>query len=226
MKNKALISLLLLLSLTMGGCTLRLAPVREPTPSPSAAPTAAPTAAPAPEATPEPAGTSTPEPEELPESFPMTLMFSSGAGGWGTELDLQRDGSFQGRYHDSEMGDAGEAYPNGSVYVCVFSGAFTDIRRQEDGTWSMRLSELASEDVPGKEWIDDGVRFITADPYGLETAGSGEFRLYPPEIAVAGLSEELLSWWPGRFDPEGPPETLGCWGLENVDTGGGFFSYG
>jgi len=226
MKNKALLSLLLLLSLTMGGCTLRPAPVREPTPSPSAAPTAAPTAAPAPEATPEPAGTPGPEPEELPESFPMTLMFSSGAGGWGTELDLQRDGSFRGRYHDSEMGETGETYPNGSVYVSVFSGAFADLRRQADGTWSMRLSELVSEDAPGKEWIDDGVRFITADPYGLETAGSGEFRLYPPETAVAGLSEELLSWWPGRFNQEGPSETLDCWGLENVDTGGCFFSYG
>lgn len=222
MKNKALISLLLLLSLIMGGCTLRPIPAREPTPSPVPSPTAAPT----PEATPVPTGTPVPEPAELPESFPMTLVFASGVGAWGTELDLQRDGSFRGRFHDSDMGDTGETYPNGTVYVCVFSGAYTDLRRQEDGSWSMRLSELVSEDDSGKEWIDDGVRFISADPYGLETAGSGEFRLYPPETPVAGLGEELLSWWPGRFDPEGVPETLGCWGLENVDTGGGFFSYG
>ena len=42
-------------------------------------------------------------------------MFSSGAGGWSTELKVADDGTFTGAYHDSEMELTGENYPNGTV---------------------------------------------------------------------------------------------------------------
>ena len=38
----------------------------------------------------------------------QTFYFSSGAGAWGTEMDISADGSFTGNFHDSEMGDTGE----------------------------------------------------------------------------------------------------------------------
>ena len=41
--------------------------------------------------------------------------FSSGAGGWGEEFVIERDGYFKGSFHDSDMGDTGEGYPNGTV---------------------------------------------------------------------------------------------------------------
>ena len=37
----------------------------------------------------------------LPDDFPMDLEFSSGVGGWGTSLTLERDGTFSGQFHDS-----------------------------------------------------------------------------------------------------------------------------
>ena len=55
--------------------------------------------------------------ETLPISEAINMTFASGAGGWSTELTLNPDGSFNGNYHDSEMGDTGEDYPNGSMYI-------------------------------------------------------------------------------------------------------------
>ena len=48
--------------------------------------------------------------------------FCSGAGGWATELEILPDGTFSGDYHDSEMGETADEYPDGSLYLCTFSG--------------------------------------------------------------------------------------------------------
>ena len=175
-----------------------------------------------------PASGEIPEAEEkeiLPEELPLDLVFTSGAGGWGTELRLERDGTFSGVFHDSEMGDAGEGYPNGSVYICTFSGRFGDVTAQESGCWSMKLLKLTAVETEGDEWIRDGIRYIASYPYGLDTDGGDEFRLYPPETHTADVTESFLSWWPGRFRPADPSGTLGCWGLRNMDREYGFFTY-
>ena len=56
-------------------------------------------------------------PAELPDVFPMELIFSSGAGAWRTTLTLNRDGSFSGSFRDSDMGDRTDDYTNGTVYL-------------------------------------------------------------------------------------------------------------
>ncbi len=56
----------------------------------------------------------------------IQFVFSSGAGGWSTLLDIRPDGSFEGEYFDSDMGSMGETYPNGTVYLCDFKGQFTE----------------------------------------------------------------------------------------------------
>ena len=61
----------------------------------------------------------------LQDDFPMDPEFSSGVGGWGTSLTLERGGTFSGQFHDSDMGAIGEDYPNGTVYLCHFSGRFS-----------------------------------------------------------------------------------------------------
>ena len=66
----------------------------------------------------------------------LTFAFSSGAGAWGTILTIQEDGSFEGNYHDANMGDIGEGYPNGSVYICEFSGKFTEPKKENNFTYS------------------------------------------------------------------------------------------
>ena len=93
-------------------------------------------------------GTSTAELQEeavsaLPGTYPIDMIFSSGAGGWSTTLTLSQDGSFTGAFSDSEMGERDEnEYPNGTVYVCNFSGQFKDIKKVNDYTYSMTLDSV------------------------------------------------------------------------------------
>ena len=147
------------------------------------------------------------------------MSFNSGAGGWSTELHLCADGSFTGEYHDSDMGDVGEGYPNGTVYVSSFSGNFTDIQKIDDTTYKMTLGGL--EQSPVDTGIIDGILYVQSDAVGI--IGGEEFWFYTPEAATAQFSEEFLGWWPGRYsDPA--PDTLTVYGLQNVNEETGFFS--
>ncbi len=145
--------------------------------------------------------------------------FSSGVGAWGTNLHINEDGTFTGDYHDSEMGGIGEGYPNGTRYICNFSGSFTDMKQIDEYTWSMKLDDLEMENTPGEEWIEDGIKHIAAEPYGIE--GGETFYLYLPGIPIDSLPEEYLSWGIGMFEDD---TTLQSHGLYNVDVKCGFFS--
>ena len=152
--------------------------------------------------------------------FPLYFGFSSGAGGWGTELILEEDGSFTGSYHDSEMGSTGEGYPNGTVYICNFSGKFAPCERLDMYTYGTRLLKLTQEKPEGEEWIEDGIRYITSYPYGLNDGE--EFQIYLPNTPATMLTEEMYPWWPGRYG-EGR-ETLGSYGLCNMANEQCFFT--
>lgn len=163
----------------------------------------------------------------LPEEMPPYFTFASGVGAWGTELSLAPDGSFTGLFSDSDMGDTGEDYPNGTVYHCSFSGQFKDIRQENEYTYSMNLSELVLEEEEDRIRIDKeaGIRYISSIPYGVSRPGSA-YRLYLPTAPVSELSEDFLSWWPLRYDQEEENrKVLTCWGLLNVEEGLGFFFY-
>lgn len=106
----------------------------------------------------------------LPFEQGMEMMFSSGAGAWRTYLILSPDGSFTGEYSDADMGTMGEDYPGGTRYVCRFHGHFRDIRQVTDASFLLVLEELLidTEYPVGEEWIEDGVRCISSEPYGFD----------------------------------------------------------
>ena len=171
------------------------------------------------------------EPTLLPFTQDMSFWFSSGAGAWRTELLLSPDGTFSGEFSDADMGVTGEAYPNGTMYTCVFSGYFENIEKQADGSYSMTLGTLETEVEPGTEWIEDGILYIASGAYGLESADEGNgavpgehFVLYPPETEVSGLDEEFLMWWPERF-AEPVPQNLGMYGIWGIEPQTGFFAW-
>lgn len=84
-----------------------------------------------------------------------------------TTLTLSQDGSFTGAFSDSEMGERDEnEYPNGTVYVCNFSGQFKDIKKVNDYTYSMTLDSVkVAED---EEKIEDGIRYKAGEPSGMD----------------------------------------------------------
>ena len=167
----------------------------------------------------------TPEdkPVMLPFEEPVEMLFSSGAGAWGTSLVLEPDGAFTGGFHDSNMGEQGDEYPNGTVYLCEFSGHFAGIEKLDEYRYRMTLDELVVEQPEQEEWIEDGIRYVDADAYGM--TGGEEFILYLPETPVAELDEMFLNWWPLMYPEEMRPDTLSCYGLRNVATADGFFTY-
>ncbi len=161
--------------------------------------------------------------EETDAEFPLHFIFSSGAGAWSTELTLYADGSFSGLYNDSDMGDSGEGYPDGTRYTCVFSGEFGDLVKLNGYSYAMTLKDLTAERSAGEEWLEDGVRYISSEAYGIE--GGNEFIFYTPQTPLSELSEEFLLWHQSYLPKNPDPEMLGCYGIRNVKLEQGFFTY-
>ena len=203
--------------------------------------------------------------------------FCSGAGGWSTDFEIEKDGSFKGSYHDSDMGDTGDDYENGTMYLCGFSGKFTDLTKINDYTYQMKMENLIYDETPGKEEIADGVKYIYTengtmylcgfsgkftdltkindytyqmkmenliydetpgkeeiadgvkyiytDVYGLE--GTDTFKVYLPGAPVRDLSEDVYFWvrWANDDSEEGTQDTLTIPIIVNEEMGYGIYSY-
>lgn len=152
-----------------------------------------------------------------------TFCFSSGVGGWWTEMIISEDGSFTGYFHDWDMGDTDDSYPEGTLYECSFSGMFDVTGKIDQYTYELRLVALDIEGETGVERIVDGVRVISSDAYGIE--GGDVFMLYCPGRETADLPESFLEWicMPNAW--EEVPATLPFYGLYNVEEGTGFYAY-
>lgn len=141
--------------------------------------------------------------------------FSSGAGAWASGLTLHDDGTFTGDYHDSNMGEDTEHYLGGTVYVCNFTGKFTDFRKIDDYTWSMTLSDLQYEQPEDSDWTDGTVHYIASAAYGL--AGGTNFLLYLKGHPYSTLPEGYRDW-SGMYDYGYTDlSTLNYDGIYNVD---------
>ena len=155
---------------------------------------------------------------ELPDQF----IFSSGAGGWQTTLVISKDGSFSGRYMDSDMGDIGPQYPNGTEYDCVFSGQFQVIAQVSQFEYTLTLVTLTQEGTPDDVSYSDGIRHIIATPYGFDDAQN--FSLYRPGRPLADLPEAFIGWLTGPEVLSTDATTLPFWGLYNIGGEEGFYS--
>ena len=151
---------------------------------------------------------------------PVALTFTSGAGGWGTELLLNPDGTFSGDYHDSDMGDARAEH--GVCYVSTFNGRFDSIAQVDPYTWSLHLAEISYDEEIGNEWTDDGVLYIAEEGYGV--AGGETFYFYLAGHPTEELPEEYCQWIRMPLAYSDLPETLPFNGLFNEKMETGFFS--
>lgn len=153
----------------------------------------------------------------------LEFCFSSGAGAWATFLQINEDGSFEGNYHDSDMGTTGDDYPNGTVYVCDFSGQLSEPEKVNEYTYSAEIESIRLEETPGNIKITDGVQYVYSEPYGLDDAQRILF--YLKGAPLAELPEEFLSWV-NYYDLNDTEDTeLPFVGIYNEAAGEGFSSY-
>ena len=166
-------------------------------------------------------GTEAPQEYTFEDLSKYSFEFGSGAGGWSTDFNIEKDGSFKGNYHDSDMGTIGEGYENGTIYVATFEGHFTELCKIDEYTYEMKLADITYGEEDGTEEIVDGVRYCyTNDAYGL--TGTDRFFVYAPGTPVSVLNEEVYSWVQWSVG-DGP--TLDTPIIVNEDQQEGIYSY-
>lgn len=146
--------------------------------------------------------------------------FSSGAGGWSTDLIVGENGAFTGSYHDSEMGETGEGYPKGSYYGCTFHGQLSDPEAMDEYSWKVKIATEQDEgQVP--EAIEDGIRYVTTGFFGLEQAKT--VTVFVPGTPVDRLPEGFMIWSHlAEIDPEA--KTIPYYAIWNEADEAGFVS--
>lgn len=229
---KKIISVLVLVVMVAGiaGCSFGTPANVEVLPTPEATSVATPENEVETTPTPEESEVPTPAPEkkisasdifaELPESF----YFSSGVGGWWTEIAIDEDGSFEGKFQDSEMGSVGDGYPNGTIFYCDFKGKFSAPEKVDGFSYKMSLESLTLGEPEGKEYIEDEVLYKCSGPYGLEDGKT--FMIYMPGAPVDKLPEGFMSWANGYTDigDHLPADFYGLYNVEAECGFGGFMS--
>ena len=144
----------------------------------------------------------------------LELLYASGAGGWGTYLTLQPDGSFTGDYGDSDAD---------TRYECKFEGRFTNTHQISDYCWAMTLGEVTIEKEKGTTWTEDGIHYIVAGPHGV--SGGTDFLLYAPGTPVDMIPAPCRDWWPDAYYwRNGEINVLDGWALCNLNEGAAFYT--
>ena len=132
----------------------------------------------------------------------MTFEFSSGAGGWGTELRMNADGTFDGYYYDYNGGEVSDDYPYGTQNFSKAKGSYYDVKKINETTYSFTISELS---LYGEE--DSGVKDGTNYSYSSDgtfpgfdstTAGS-KMLYYLTGTPMEEIPEECILW---LFNPD------------------------
>ena len=149
--------------------------------------------------------------------------FCSGAGGWSTDMQIAPDGSFSGDYHDSEIGEYADAYPDGTIYYCSFTGKLSLVEQVNENIWKLRVDELKLEEKPGTETLADNVRYVTSEIYGLSEGD--EMLLYRPGTPLDGFTDDMKLWAHVFDDGDPNPAELKTWFISSEKNDSGFVGY-
>jgi len=152
-----------------------------------------------------------------------SFSLGSGAGAFATELTIEKDGYFHGMYHDSDMGDTGEGYDNGTVYTSHFSGHFTDLTKTDDTVWTTKIADISYQDTVGETQIDvyEQIRYIYTSVFDAGTT----MQVYWKGTPTADLSENMINQLKNRQGNIDDESALSMPMLANVTTEDAFYSY-
>ncbi len=134
----------------------------------------------------------------MPFATPCSWCLTSGAGAWSSVMVVLEDGSFWGYYHDSDMGDAADDYPNGTLYECSFTGKFTKSQMISEKEDRMKVESFQMFGAEGQKMIWDKQLVITIDACGV--SDDEAFVCYHLDLTKDVIPDELLENGIGFFD--------------------------
>lgn len=152
----------------------------------------------------------------------LEFCFSSGAGGWGTTLQIDKDGNFWGLHTDYNLGETDAEYPKGTCHYCDFSGKFKDVTKVNEYTYSLKIEKLEFANELDTSEVKEGVLYEYTTPYGIRD--TKEVLLYLPGAPIAELPEEYVDWIHTSLRNEKETE-LPFYGIYNPTEKTGFYSY-
>lgn len=154
--------------------------------------------------------------EQLPQEFVLT----SGVGNWSTNIEIATDGTFVGRYSDLNMGDFGDEYPNGTIYICDFNGKFSKPQQLDEYTYSTELKNIKINEPSGKIYYRNKTKYICSEPYGFDRAKT--FMIYLPGTPIDHLPDGFCTWLNTYIGGNCQTLPSNFYGLYNVNAEEGF----
>ena len=166
------------------------------------------------------------------DDIPAHYAFGSGAGAWGSGIDLYDDGTFDGHFWDTDAGANGEGYDS-TAHHCDCHGKFGNIEKHGDYYYSMILEEYSTEQELGTRWISEIEEENSERPWRLLNVITNPAGIYPgtiyylflPGAQLVELPVELPNPLIGVAISETEPKTLLSYVLYNADQGAAFSGY-
>lgn len=141
-----------------------------------------------------------------------TFLMSSGAGGWGSFMTVNSDGTFDYNYHDSDFD---------MFYICHAQGRLGNVVMIDEYTYKVEILEMTFEYEVNSEWTvtdTDGseINYTASDSYGLH---QGDILTYFARgIEAASLPEGYTFWYcaPRALNQEDVPDPFPLAGYYNA----------
>lgn len=141
-----------------------------------------------------------------------TFLMSSGAGGWGSFMTVNSDGSFDYNYHDSDFD---------MFYICHAQGQLGNVVMIDEYTYKVEILEMTFEYEVDSEWTvtdTDGseINYTASDSYGLH---QGDILTYfARDIDAAALPDGYTFWYcaPRALDQDNIPDPFPLAGYYNA----------
>lgn len=118
----------------------------------------------------------------------LSLYCSSGAGAWGINLTIKKNGRFKGEHHDTDM-DSGPGY-DATIYYSNFKGKFANIKKKGKYTYAMKVKTVTLKDTPGIQYKSKRTLFKACDT----KLKKGKYTLFCPGLPTNQLPAEAREW--------------------------------
>ncbi len=110
-----------------------------------------------------------------------------------TEINIEKDGTFQGEYYSYVSMETGPGYENGTKEGNHFEGKFSNPVQVDEYTYRIRIEYINTE--RDSDRIINGTREITTSPEGI--SNTSDLYLYLPGTPISHMQSDMQFWVDG-----------------------------